>query len=179
MQTAKNQKDSAKKKNVKINEREQQKKAVDTALKNAQERSKKEKQISEVTKVNISAITSKFADKLKSIELKERLNREHIYIYPETLKTESERNGKEGKKFRARLRHKLQNFAHNIFVYTKTNNIESLKKEIVSFDEFYKSNYRVNDYSFSSLSNTKNEVKEKDVKLMIEIIAEFKNQSSK
>jgi hypothetical protein len=131
---------------------------------------KEVKNTSNVTKVNLD----KFTDALKNVEVKEKVKKDNIYIYPETM-TEKEKSNEVGKKFRNKLRNQLRRYANNIFVFAKTKNVESLEKEINLFDKFYKENYRINDYSFSSITNTKNEVKEKDIKLMLEIITAIKN----
>lgn len=131
---------------------------------------KEVKNASNVTKVNLD----KFTDALKNVEVKEKVKKDNIYIYPETM-TEKEKSNEVGKKFRNKLRNQLRRYANNIFVFAKTKNVESLEKEINLFDKFYKENYRINDYSFSSITNTKNEVKEKDIKLMLEIIIAIKN----
>lgn len=131
---------------------------------------KKSNVIAKVTKINLS----KFTDALKNVEVSEKRTKETIYVYPEGM-TENEKSGEKGKKFRNKLRNQMKRFANNIFVHAKTNSPVELQKEIDLFDAFYKINYRTNDYSFASISNTKNEGKEKDLKLMLEIINEVKN----
>lgn len=113
----------------------------------------------------------KFADKLANVNLKEKTKRETIYIYPEDM-TEADINTDKGKRFRNKLRNEMQRFCNNIFVYAKTKNAESLQSEIEKFKVFYKKNYRINDFSLSSISNTKNEAKEANLKIMLEIIKE-------
>jgi hypothetical protein len=120
-----------------------------------------------LTEINLS----KFADKLASVDLKQKREKETLYIYPDSF-TKDIINGEEGRKYRNRLRSRLKSFSNNIFFYAKGNNIESLKSEITRFDEFYKSNYRINDYSIHSITNSKE--KEKDILFMLEIIKEVK-----
>lgn len=115
----------------------------------------------------------KFADKLSNVELKAKKVKETIYNYPEGW-TKEKINSDEGKHFRNKLRNKLKSLSNNIFFYAKGNNIEALKKEIQTFDEFYKFNYRVNDYSLHSITNS--EKKEKDIAFMLEIINEVKGK---
>lgn len=60
-------------------------------------------------------------------------------------------------------RRKIRNYVHNIFSAICVEKDEkNLAKLIKGFDEFYKSVYRVNDYSFNSLAseNTKGENKQ-------------------
>jgi hypothetical protein len=122
-----------------------------------------------LTEINLS----KFADKLANVDLKQKREKETLYIYPESF-TKDIINGEEGRKYRNRLRSKLKSFSNNVFFYAKGNNIESLKSEILRFDEFYKANYRINDYSIHSITNSKE--KEKDIQFMLEIIKEVKGQ---
>lgn len=114
---------------------------------------------------------SKFADKLANVDLKQKREKEHLYLYPESF-TKEIINGEEGRKYRNRLRSRLKSFSNNIFFYAKGNNIEALKLEIQKFDEFYKTNYRINDYSINSITHSKE--KEKDIVFMLEIIKEVK-----
>ena len=116
---------------------------------------------------------SKFADKLANVDLKQKREKEHLYLYPESF-TKEIINGEEGRKYRNRLRSRLKSFANNIFFYAKGENIEALKVEIDKFDSFYKENYRINDYSINSITNSKE--KEKDISFMLEIIKEVKGQ---
>lgn len=131
---------------------------------------KESKAVAQVTTLNLS----KFADKLKNVELKEKLKKETIYIYPENF-TQKMISETEGKQHRNKIRNQMKRFVNNIQMFAKYNRVEDLQKEIVSFDEFYKKNFRITDYSFASISNTKNEAKEADLKLMLEIVNEVRN----
>ena len=131
---------------------------------------KKENAVKTVTSLNLA----KFADKLKNVELKEKNKKETIYIYPENF-TQKMISETEGKQHRNKIRNQMKRFVNNIQLFAKFNRIDDLKKEINSFDEFYKKNFRITDYSFASISNTKNEAKEADLKLMLEIINEVRN----
>jgi hypothetical protein len=117
---------------------------------------------------------SSFADKLKNVEVKEKKDKETIYNYPENF-TKAQINGEQGKKHRNKLRTKMQKFENNIFVFTKTNNVEELQKTIKEFDVFYKENYRINDYSLKSISSSNDETKSASLKTMLEIITSVKN----
>lgn len=131
--------------------------------------STKENAKKEVTKINLS----QFADKLKNVELKVKAKKSTIYKYPDTF-SENDINSEKGKKFRNSLRTKLKRFSNNIFVFAKINEVEKLNNEVKEFDIFYKENYQINDYSATSISQSKNEVKEQDIVLMLQIIKEVK-----
>lgn len=118
-----------------------------------------------IVKVNLS----QFADRLKDVDVSKKTAKETIYVYPEML-SEAQINGEDGKKFRNKLRNAMKRFCNNIFVFAKTQNEESLKKEISAFDIFYKENYRVHTFEIGSISNTKNANKEKDLIFMLDII---------
>ncbi len=146
-------------------------------MKNSQKIEKNVNQVENVKKENLQEKNltelnlSKFADKLKDVNIKVKNVKETIYRYPEGW-TKDRINSDEGKKFRNKLRNRLKSFSNNIFVYTKSNNPEALKKEIDSFDSFYKEFYTLNDYSIRSITNS--EKREKDIEFMIEIIKEVK-----
>lgn len=129
-----------------------------------------------VSKINLSNLT----DQLSKIEVKEKLKKLTIYNYPEGF-SEKEINSEKGKKFRNNLRNQLKRFVNNVLAYAKQFQISKdkeaeskLQSEIKLFEDFYKANYRLNDFSFESISNTKKEEKENDLKLFISIIKEVK-----
>lgn len=122
----------------------------------------------ELTKINLN----KFADALAKVEVKEKRAKETIYKYPDTF-SKSDINAEKGKKFRNSLRNKLKRFSNNIFVYTKQQDIEAIKKEVALFNAFYAEHYILNDFSFASLSNTKAEGKEKGFKTLLDIVKEI------
>lgn len=115
---------------------------------------------------------TKFAEKLSSFDVKEKMQKSTLYSYPVEW-TSLQINGDQGKTFRRSLRLKLTNFSNNIFVYTKTKQAEKLNAEIKAFDSFYKANYKLNDYSINSITHTKEE-KNASYVLMLEIIKEVK-----
>ena len=120
-----------------------------------------------VTKINLQ----QFAEKLSKVEVKEKRKKETLYNYPEGF-TEQKINSDEGKKFRNKLRNTIKRFCNNILLYAKHNRIEDLQKEVKEFVSFYKTNYRLNDFSIASISQSKNEVKENDLQTMIAIVKE-------
>lgn len=138
-------------------------------MKNVKTVSKTETKKDEIVKINLQ----KFAKELENVNLKEKKVRETIYNYPEGF-TKQKINSDEGKKFRNSLRNQLKRICNNILVYAKTNQQDKLVAEIKLFSAFYKKNYQRNDFSITSLSSSKDESKEKDLTLMINIVKEFK-----
>lgn len=138
--------------------------SVNTNAKNA-----KKDESKEINKINLS----KFVSQLSTIELKEKKDKETIYVYPEGSSKEWIQSDK-GKKFRNSLRNAMKKFANNILIFAKINDLEKLQGEIKKFDEFYKKNYRINDLSLKSISSSSDPLKERDYSLMIEIIKEVK-----
>jgi hypothetical protein len=130
--------------------------------------SKKDKKVNEVSKINFD----KFTKELSNVEVKEKKKKETLYKYPEGF-TEQKINGEEGKKFRNKLRNAMKRYCANILTFTKTKQEDNLKKEFSLFNKFYKENYRLNDLSINSITNTKNEDKEKELVLMLQIIKEY------
>lgn len=124
-----------------------------------------------VTVVNLE----KFAKQLENVNVKEKKEKETIYIYPADF-SHADINAEKGKKHRNKLRSKMQKFANNIFVFTKTNQPEKLKAEINLFFAFYKENYKINDLTLNSISNSKDEQTTKDLSLMLEIIKEVETK---
>lgn len=108
-----------------------------------------------------AAIVANVSEKIKE-------QKSTLYNYPETF-TALQINGVEGKNFRSKLRTKLTNFANNIFVFYKTKNSEKLILEVQNFNVFYKENFKVNDFSISSITHTKEEKNQMYVH-MLEII---------
>lgn len=123
-----------------------------------------------LTSINLS----QFADKLANVELKVKKEKEHLYIYPDGW-TKEKINSEEGKQLRNKLRNRLKSICNNIFFYTKSENVELLKAEIQKFDEFYKANYRINDYSANSLTNSKDQLQ--NVELTLNIIKSVKESA--
>lgn len=127
----------------------------------------------EEKKENLTIVNlSKFAKELENVQLKQKRERETIYVYPESF-SKSDVNSEKGKKFRNGIRSKMKRFANNIFYFAKIQEEDNLKKEIGMFKEFYKSNFRLNDFSLNSISQSKDAGKEKDFSLMLNIIKEI------
>jgi hypothetical protein len=131
------------------------------------------KKTENLQKINLS----KFADKLKDVK-EQILNsaKSTIYNYPEIL-TPLDIKGKLGKQFRSKQRNKIEKFANNITVFAKFNKLEDLKNEIKNFDINYKENYKINDYSLQSISQSSDETNKSYLTLMLDIIKEIKKES--
>lgn len=121
-----------------------------------------------LTEINLS----QFADKLANVELKVKKEKETLYKYPDGWNKEKI-NSEEGKHFRNKLRNRLKSICNNIFYYAKTQDAENIKLEIEKFDKFYLENYRINDYTVNSITNSKEQ--EKHVLLTLEIIKSVKS----
>lgn len=132
----------------------------------------KSKKVNEVSKINLSTI----ADRLSKIEVKDKKVKNTIYIYPEGW-TQDKINSVEGKKFRNKLRNKIKFFCNQIFLFAKQLQVNSkdadstkkLNDAVKEFKSFYKTNYKINDFSIESISQAKDE-KTNDIKLMLDII---------
>lgn len=124
----------------------------------------------QIQKINLS----KFSDALQGIEMKEKKERLSLYIYPDGF-SKDKINGLEGKSFRGKMRGKRDKLINNILFFAKGNKIEDMKKEIELFNNFYKENYCINDYSLQSLSNKE----DKNISLALSIIKEIKGNNEK
>lgn len=124
-----------------------------------------------LTSINLS----QFADKLSNVELKEKREKETLYKYPDGW-TKEKINSEEGKHFRNKLRNRLKSICNNIFFYAKGENVEMIKLEIQKFDAFYLENYRINDYSVNSITNSKDQ--KANIELTLAIIKSVKEQQA-
>lgn len=115
----------------------------------------------------------KFADQLGKMELKEKKDKETIYLYPEGM-TKEMISGEKGKKFRNSLRNRLKTISNNILLFAKMKRMEDLDKEINSFLAFYKDHYRLNDLSLKSISQSADEGKNASLSLFLSIVKECK-----
>jgi len=99
----------------------------------------------------------KHADKVQNLSEKSVSNqRSTIYVYPENF-TALQINGKEGKNFRSKLRNELTKICGLIGLHYKMKKESELIAEVEKFDNFYKTNFKIQDYSINSLTNTKDE----------------------
>jgi hypothetical protein len=128
-------------------------------------------------KENLKSINlDAFKNQLDALQLKGKKERENLYIYPESLSKEDIK-GEKGKKFRGGLRNKRDRFINNILhsakIYNadkKKENLESLQNCISLWKDFYKSSYRINDFSIDSISQSKDDEKNKNIIIALGII---------
>ena len=130
---------------------------------------KKTGKVENIKTANLAA----YAERLANFDIKEKAKKERKYIYPENF-TELMINNIEGKKHRSKLRKILERHCNNIFVFTKIEDVEKLKKEISLFLDFYKANYRINDFSVNSVFDGSNEKKKNDLSFMLQIVKDQK-----
>lgn len=121
----------------------------------------------------ISLNLEKYADQLSGMELKEKREKESLYLYPEGF-AKSDISSEKGKKYRNSLRNQLRRYSNNILIFAKMKDAEKLGNEIAQFMGFYKKNFRINDLSLSSISHSKDAGKEKDFSLFLQIVKECK-----
>lgn len=123
-----------------------------------------------LTQINLD----KFATELQNKgDLKIKKSRDTIYKYPESFTPESI-NSPAGKKFRTKLRGTLKKFSHNIFYYSKIQDTEQLMDQIAKFDQFYADNFKLQNYEIDSLTQTQDDLKSRDLQLMLDIIKHCK-----
>lgn len=127
-----------------------------------------------IAKLNLSA----FSKQLQDFKGTEKIKKDTIYIYPESM-NELQKSGEDGKKFRNGLRNAIIRFANNVTVYAKMNRSNDLITEVKRFEVFYKANYRLNDFSPASISQSKNDAKQKYIALFLSIAKEVVTQTSK
>lgn len=132
-----------------------------------QSKKEAEKKSANLLEINLA----QFANKLQSFEGKEKSKKDNLYIYPDGF-TDIQKNNEVGRKFRNQLRRDLYRFANNILIFAKHNRIEDLQKEISAFEIFYKKNYRINDFSIASITNTQKDEKTELLKTMFLIVNE-------
>lgn len=139
---------------------------------NASNASKKEiasPAIVDLSKFNLE----KFADQLEKISLKEKKNKETIYVYPPEFKKE-DLGGEIGKKWRNAQRRKLESMTNNILFFAKGKKMDDLQDAIKKFRAFYKETYRRNDLSIDSLSQSRNDARNAGISLALDIIKSAK-----
>lgn len=122
----------------------------------------------------VSLNLDKYAAKLQNVEIKEKKSKDSFYKYPDTF-TALDINEKKGKQFRAKTRKKMSTFENNIFVFTKTKQVDKLKIEVSLFNDFYKEFYQINDYSLKSITQSVADAKTVSLQTMLDIVKEVNN----
>jgi hypothetical protein len=133
-------------------------------VKNANVDSKK------LSTLNLSALSKNLKERVVS----EKNQKSLLYNYPEKW-TSVNINGGEGKSFRGKIRTQLQNFADNIYISVKQNNSEKLFSEIKNFKVWYKTNFKLNDFSLNSLTHQKDNF---SISEMLEIIKKVESNTT-
>ena len=128
----------------------------------------------EVKKFNLDAVKNL----LSKVDLQTKKERVNLYIYPGDINTEALRNGKKGKAFRQSLRKKLDNFANQILLLVKYDRTPELPGQISEFKKFYKTFYRINDFSVTSVSQ-REDAKNELIKIMFDVILNFDAKNAK
>lgn len=118
-----------------------------------------------IEKLNLSSLT----ERLSKVEVKEKLKKQTIYLYPENF-TDKDINSEVGKKFRNKRRKEIERFSNNVFFYLKYDRKEDLQKEVNEFKKHYKQFYKINDYSVKSISNSK---ETNNISLFLDIVKTF------
>lgn len=129
----------------------------------------KERSEDQIVKFNLD----KFADQLGKIDLKEKKERDTIYLYPAEFSKEMI-SGEKGKKFRNHLRNQLKRHSNNCLLFAKMKRMDDLKEEIKKFDAFYLQFYRINDYSIGSISQSNDDAKNASYSLFLDILKSLK-----
>lgn len=124
-----------------------------------------------ITNLNLS----QFAEKLNSIEVKEKKQKETLYRYPENF-SQSDINSEKGKTFRNSLRNKRKRFVNNVLFAAKQMNVKkdadaekALKDHVNAFNDFYKENYLCNDFSLKSVSASSKDEMNAEIELCLQI----------
>lgn len=101
----------------------------------------------------------KFTTKVYNVSEKSSSQRATLYNYPENFGA-MQINGIEGRNFRGKLRRELQTICNAIYLSKKSKDGEKFVSAVNSFMKFYKTNFKLNDFSINSITNTKDEKQE-------------------
>lgn len=82
--------------------------------------------------------------------------------------------GEDAKKFRSKIRRKLQSFCN--IILGKDRSIEEKNEGIQNFLKFYKENWKLNDFKIESFSQSKDESDLKDYKSLLKFIQDAKGK---
>lgn len=98
----------------------------------------------------------KFSKKTYNVSEKVSGQRSTLYNYPENFSA-LQINGIEGKNFRSKLRNNLTALCNRLYLSKKAKDGEKFVNAAKDFLKFYKENFKLNDFSINSITNTKNE----------------------
>jgi hypothetical protein len=95
-------------------------------------------------KVNINL--SKIQNDLKESKKERSVSSNDLYVYPKGISLDEDK-----KKFRTKLRRRIHKFYTDICIYQ-----DNLESDILEFMEFYKANYKIQDFKIENFSNSRN-----------------------
>lgn len=132
---------------------------------------------SKIVNVNIDSITKR----LLNIVGTSQKTKDSIYVYPNDF-TAIDISGKKGKSFRVKRRNQFEQIVNAYSHILKQKEMKTISlqifsesaKEIVNvFQDIYKQFYRINDYSFASVSQSNNEGKAIEIKSFLLFTKDF------
>lgn len=95
-------------------------------------------------------------------------------------KKDAKKENESDKNFRSRIRKERNTFTENILKYFQNKDDASLKKEIVSFNKFYKETYLLNDYTVASVARLNSDkVTLSKLNLMFQVVKRTKIETPK
>lgn len=169
LKSVKNAEKKAAKKSFKIGT--EKKKNLVTNLKDATATKKKKEVV--LSKLNLSM----FESKLKNVPENVTAQKSILYNYPENWGS-LQINGQIGKNWRTARRRELANFCAIIQLRSKHKQFDTLIEKVNEFKKFYKTYFRVNDFSLQSVTHTKEE-KAADINFALDIVKEVLKQTEK
>lgn len=129
------------------------------------------KKVSATTNKIVNVNLDSFAKRLSTITGSNTKTKDSIYVYPNDF-TSIDVSSKKGKSFRVKRRTQFEQIVNAFLHLEKQKDMKAISaqifadstKEIVSlFADTYKEYYRVNDYSFASVSQSNNEGKKTEI----------------
>lgn len=129
------------------------------------------KKVSATTNKIVNVNLDSFAKRLSTITGSNTKTKDSIYNYPNDF-TSIDISSKKGKSFRVKRRNQFEQIVNAFLHLQKQKELKTISanifadstKEIVSlFADTYKEYYRVNDYSFASVSQSNNEGKKTEI----------------
>ncbi len=91
-------------------------------------------------------------------------------IIPEGENWKNWINGIEGKKFRNRMRGKLQGFGNSLFNSRLEKNPAKMESIAIEFIKFYEFHYSINDYGFESIASQRGKLSESEKRDLLDLL---------
>lgn len=156
-------------KNLNVNVSNEKNVIANKGQKNVIRESKKELSDNELLELNLESLDSDNFDSLIS-SIKEKAKKEKL------VKGEKGKSKMYKIEVDTKIRRKLRN-QRNYLLMDIINNANNPKKEIETFEKFYKETYTLNDYSLNSIANENSDKNSLAfVKVGLEIIKRFKSK---